>query len=322
MDRIFSTSDVHPRDRFAYWHEVACKQIVGHNSEPLVRLNFDANLSATHLAGLPLLVFENAPMDVSRSRGDISKSACDDLFVCRQLAGTLSLEQQDQELSLEPGDFCLIDPMVPYHGRFRGSSKLLVVKISRQDLQARAGEVTALTARALQHAPLGPLTAGYLALLPSCKNYSGHSAAFLKEQLCDLVGACLSDIGGSAGGLSTSRTMALVRIKSTIREHLADPKLSAAVVAEAAGVSVRYANMLLAAEGTSLSRLIIKMRLERCRVAFDDPGLIHRSISEIAMDWGFSYLSHFSRVFKARYGLSPRDYRASKCPSSNCIADS
>jgi len=34
MEKLFSTKDVHPRDRFAYWHDVACKHIVEHNSRP------------------------------------------------------------------------------------------------------------------------------------------------------------------------------------------------------------------------------------------------------------------------------------------------
>jgi AraC-like DNA-binding protein len=33
------------------------------------------------------------------------------------------------------------------------------------------------------------------------------------------------------------------------------------------------------------------------------------SISEICFRWGFNGSAHFSRSFKERYGVSPRDYR-------------
>jgi AraC-like DNA-binding protein len=33
------------------------------------------------------------------------------------------------------------------------------------------------------------------------------------------------------------------------------------------------------------------------------------SISEICFRWGFNGSAHFSRAFKDRYGVSPRDYR-------------
>jgi AraC-like DNA-binding protein len=36
---------------------------------------------------------------------------------------------------------------------------------------------------------------------------------------------------------------------------------------------------------------------------------VHRHITEIAFGWGFNELTHFSRAFKERYGVSPRDWR-------------
>lgn len=35
----------------------------------------------------------------------------------------------------------------------------------------------------------------------------------------------------------------------------------------------------------------------------------NKQISEIAYQWGFSDMAYFSRAFKIRYNLSPRDYR-------------
>jgi AraC family transcriptional activator of tynA and feaB len=34
-----------------------------------------------------------------------------------------------------------------------------------------------------------------------------------------------------------------------------------------------------------------------------------RTLSEIAYAWGFSDMTHFSRRFKAAYGVLPSDYR-------------
>jgi len=102
-----------------------------------------------------------------------------------------------------------------------------------------------------------------------------------------------------------------MKIRTAIDERLADPGLSPISVAAAVGISVRYANMLLAPQNLSLRRLIIKLRLDRCHVALADAAFVHRTISEIAFAWGFSDLSHFSRVFKHAYGASPREFRRS-----------
>ena len=33
-------------------------------------------------------------------------------------------------------------------------------------------------------------------------------------------------------------------------------------------------------------------------------------LPELAFGWGFNNATHFARVFKERFGCSPRDYRA------------
>ncbi|WP_416221651.1 helix-turn-helix domain-containing protein [Rhodohalobacter sp.] len=35
----------------------------------------------------------------------------------------------------------------------------------------------------------------------------------------------------------------------------------------------------------------------------------NKTISQIAFDCGFNNLSHFSRTYKAEYGMSPSEYR-------------
>jgi AraC-like DNA-binding protein len=41
----------------------------------------------------------------------------------------------------------------------------------------------------------------------------------------------------------------------------------------------------------------------------DDPAQARRTLSDIAFAWGFSDMTHFSRVFKKMYGLLPSEYR-------------
>ena len=80
-------------------------------------------------------------------------------------------------------------------------------------------------------------------------------------------------------------------------------------MAAAAGVSVRYANAVLAKNGTSIVRLIWARRLEHCRRALEDPSQVRRTVSEIAYGWGFSDLTHFGRRFRMTYGSLPSEYR-------------
>jgi AraC family transcriptional regulator, positive regulator of tynA and feaB len=107
----------------------------------------------------------------------------------------------------------------------------------------------------------------------------------------------------------------LTRVRAAIERRLSDPALDPAIVAAAAGISVRYANAVLAQQGTSLARLIQTRRLERCRKALGDLTQAHRSISDIAYFWGFSDMTHFGRRFRSAYGLLPSEYRRAHSPA-------
>jgi len=97
--------------------------------------------------------------------------------------------------------------------------------------------------------------------------------------------------------------------------HLTDPALSLSDTAAALGISPRYVNDLLSQEGTSFRRFVLMERLAQCQRDLSSPVLAHRHVSEIALAWGFNDLSHFGRVFREHFGMSPRDFRRGKRPN-------
>jgi len=130
----------------------------------------------------------------------------------------------------------------------------------------------------------------------------------VKDQALDLVARALAKATeGLRPQVSSARSLVRMNVRAAIDARLADP-LDATAVAAAAGVSVRYANAVLAEESMSIVRLIQAMRLARCRRALEDPSQRHRRVSEIADSWGFSDMTHFGRKFKAAYGSLPSEY--------------
>jgi AraC family transcriptional activator of tynA and feaB len=312
MEKLFSTKDVHPRDRFAYWHDVACKHIVDHNSRPECRQGFEAEFEAGALGDVGVLIFENSPMAVSHAAHHISRARTDDLFLCRQLAGRTAWEQESHEVVLGAGDMTLIDPMLPYAGKLFSASRLLVLKIPHRLLECRVGRTREMVARSMT--PLraeNSLTSSFLAMLPA---HTGKMTpgfeAIVKEQTLDLVAVSLArTMEDHPPRVSSARALALVSVRAVVEARLIDPALDAETVAAAAGISVRYANSVLAQENTSIIRLIQARRLAHCRKALEDPLQAHRSVSEIAYGWGFSDMTHFGRRFKQAYGVLPSEYR-------------
>jgi AraC-like DNA-binding protein len=126
----------------------------------------------------------------------------------------------------------------------------------------------------------------------------------------DLIAASLAHLTGKqCREPSTATRLVLLKLRAVIETQLSNPNADRETIAAQAGISVRYANQLLALENTSLVRLLQERRLARCRNALQDPTQAGRSVSEIAYHWGFADVAHFSRCFKAAFGLTPTDYR-------------
>ena len=316
MKTIFSTADIRPSDRYDCWHDVARRYLVDHDSRPDCRLSFEATLGTAALEDLALISFEASPMTVSHLERHIAHAE-DELLVCRQLTGTLLLEQNGRRATLDAGDLALLDPRLPYTGRLSGHPATLVLKVPRQRLVARIGRTGSMIACALRsNSGENGLISQFLALLPTHVENLGASAGIVAEQTLDLLGLALAKAAGtSRPQVSSPRFVVLMQLRSAIDKRLTDPTLNPAVVAAAAGVSVRYANAVLADEHTSIARLIQTQRLERCRQALSDPMQVYRTVAEIAYGWGFSDMTHFGRRFKSAFGLLPSEYRRSHCPA-------
>jgi AraC-like DNA-binding protein len=312
MAIVYSTSEVHPRDRLAYWLEVATRAFVKHGFTSLNGPSYRGDIRTGCLDGLGVSAFACDPCEVIRSARDVARGDSDDILLCLQLGGRGLFTQEDRQAANERGSFLLIDTRRPFTIVFPGRAKSITFKIARAALEARLGNVAGLTARAIaSDGAIAGLASGFLSMLPSRLDALDRAAASkLAEQVFDLVAlAASAELGHGGATLSSVRSTALFRLKAVIEARLRDPDLRPAAVAVEAGISVRYANALLSQEGMSVERYILHRRLERCRQALEDPAQAHRMIGEIAFAWGFSDLSHFGRRFRASYGMTPGDYR-------------
>ena len=110
----------------------------------------------------------------------------------------------------------------------------------------------------------------------------------------------------------------LSRVKAYIEAQLTDPELSVERVAHACNISVRGLHRLFAEDPAgSVSSYLWHRRLVRCADELRDPSQAHRSITDICFFYGFSSSSHFSRLFKDRFGVPPVRYRLALEPESN-----
>jgi AraC-like DNA-binding protein len=136
----------------------------------------------------------------------------------------------------------------------------------------------------------------------------------------ELAGVHIADLVASALGARQDavatieeRGVRAARLRSVldaIAQGAGEANLDPARVASQLGMSVRYLHRLLEESGRTFSEHLLDRRLDRAHRLLRDPRLADRKVSEIAMEAGFSDLSHFNRSFRRRFGETPSFARA------------
>jgi AraC-like DNA-binding protein len=80
-------------------------------------------------------------------------------------------------------------------------------------------------------------------------------------------------------------------------------------VARSCRITPRYLHHLFAGSEETVGRYLLRRRLEECARALVVPVQLGRTVAEIAFDHGFNSPTHFGRVFRRRFGVTPREYR-------------
>ncbi|EGD41727.1 transcriptional regulator, AraC family [Nocardioidaceae bacterium Broad-1] len=165
---------------------------------------------------------------------------------------------------------------------------------------------------ALVSSPLQAVYASHLkTLTQAAPTLAGHPAT---EQLGDatmaLSRAVISAAADEEAKARDALHEALVpRIQVFVREHLRDPDLSPETIAAAHHISVRLLYRVLADAGLRLEQWVIDQRLDGARRELVSATGRHKPIAVIAHRWAFATPSHFTRRFRAKYGMTPREWR-------------
>lgn len=99
------------------------------------------------------------------------------------------------------------------------------------------------------------------------------------------------------------------RICRSLDHQLSDADLTLARLTVQHHVSARYLQKLFEDAGTSFTAYLRDQRLDRCREDLINPAYKGLSVSEICFRRGFNDAPHFSRCFRARFGMTPRACR-------------
>lgn len=135
------------------------------------------------------------------------------------------------------------------------------------------------------------------------------SADIVQRMVLDVLSLTLAT-GEKANGRgdAASEGSVALRARRVIEENLGSSALTVANLGRKLGVSRATLQRAFRNDG-GVETYIREQRLRAVHAVMANP-VERRSIGALADHYGFSDGAHLSRLFRARYGLSPSDYRA------------
>jgi len=306
----WTTSHLPERDQFSYWREVLCEAFITLRPEREGEGPCPSSVTGQPLSALNVTTVTSKRQQVFRGPAEIRKMPLEFYFLNLQLAGQCRIVTDDREVMVEPGAFSLVDTTRPYLldccsedwsiNSFRIPRHMLGPLLQHPE--------QSVAARVARDTPLGTIMIDFLnAVAAQAHALSPHAASAISGELVNLLALTLGGARDTPGASTSLRHGLRESIARHIEAHVADPHLSAASVAAHFGISVRYLHKVFEEHERSFGQTVIDCRLERC--ARDLAAHGHQRIADIAFRWGFNDISHFNRRFRARFALSPRDYR-------------
>ncbi len=312
--REWTTEAVPPRERFGYWQRAVCEGLVGAETESPGSGPFMARMAASRHADYGFATWTASGHSVVRSPRMTRGDGVAPFFVSLQLAGESRYGADPfaaDALAVRRGEIAILNTGRPFRVVFPGEVSRVVAIVPRRLLRARVPWCEDIGAMKLDGASPAaePLRAHFAAAGRNLAALDARMAGAFLDNLVNLIALMLAPAAAPAEALRRARGDALA---AHVARSIANPELSPRDAADALGLSLRLVHRLFAERGTSFGRFLLEARLEACRRMLGDPAQHGRAISDIAFACGFNELSHFSRAFKARFGHSPRHYRAAR----------
>lgn len=237
----------------------------------------------------------------------LAARSADQILIILQTAGSVDLDYSGRRERRRVGDVEVVDYAQPYNGAATDYG-LLMLLLTRESVPA-----------ALRALDLPGL------IFPRENGAARLIGAAMQEFYAQADNLAMSEAEAAVDGivaLTTSCARARLardeahHVKSRrqaafdyIDAHLGNAELGPDEIANAANVSRASLYRLLAAEGGIRAVLLTRRLDEAMRLMLADQK-DERSLTDIAKCCGFGGMSQFSRAFRARFGVPPRQYLA------------
>lgn len=316
MQTLFSTDGVPRKDSFQLWRDVCEDRLVPMAQRRLDDGPFDAQIDGVNIGSFSFTKFSLLNVHASTTPQTIRhcNNKGDHLFLSMCIAGAVSSEQNDRSIIANAGDFSLRDTNTPWKIEHSTYSEVIAIGIPRNRIEGLLGNARRFAGLKIDgHHPVTSLARDFLLRLMALgEQLQPHAAERMVDIGADLIIASLAERMALEAPKSSRSTIILQRAIAFISANISKHDLDPALVAVAVGVSLRNLQQIFREDGRNIAAMIWQERLGLAARRLSDPNYSNLSLGEIAYGCGFMDHAHFSRRFRDRFGMSPRDYRQEK----------
>ena len=310
-DNRWSSTGLPPIEALRSWKRRACEAITPMHIEVPDETRFSAHLQNQAVGPLRLVSLEASPQKVLHISEEQPRHAEASFLLTHFPWGTapISARVGSQSFPIDVGQFVLIDNAQSYQMSMDDDHRALILVMPGSWLERYLPDPHQLVGRPIAAAKWGQPLASYLKAMADHLAEAPLSHAVIADQLGALIALAIG-----APPIKTTRHKGKLthRAMRLIEARFGDAELTPDDIATDLGVSKRYLHALLADAGVTFSTVLGRIRLQRSTELLMDPRYRHEQISEVAWRCGYMDPSYFARVFRRRYGVGPREWRAAR----------
>ncbi|WP_370678772.1 AraC family transcriptional regulator [Comamonas sp. GB3 AK4-5] len=301
------------QDRIAYWEAQNASGLVGlrcttHAEEGLLvrKRHYD-------LGPVQLTEIHGNQHVIERPRDMLKTHPKDSIFACLLLQGRAFFLQGEDCLALEAGDVVVYSTDRCYLYGFATAMHQVVVECDAASLLGQG-----YSQRPDKAIKVDRFGSGWSQMAVELKS---AVLGFLQNPALESVDAVCLRCRAALHLLACQRPLEaegneawrwrLQQAEVYIQDHLDQVELDAAEVALALGISVRHLNRIFAHNDSSTADWIWRQRALRAEQEMQRHLGRALSLGDLSCRLGFASQSHFSRVFRRYFQMSPSDYRQS-----------
>ncbi len=297
----FSTRNFAPQERLDVWRDL----VGGSYTLSADPVGFEAEARLAQIDGMIFRSMTASVQSVGRTAAQIRRDGLEHFSLHLNHAGYCFSSARGDGV-LHPGEISINDLTRPFERSAALERDSIVLSLPR-DAVERIAPQTSLHGAVLG-GPVATLFATHMQMLASRMAELPQAAARpLMDSTLAMLGAALSTYAPDTKCLDAARALAA---KRHIRRNLSRVSLGPETIARDLRISRTTLYRLFEAEG-GVAHYISRRRLAAAAAALRDPDDL-RSISALVVAFGFGSASSLARAFRARYGMSPSDFRLAR----------